>query len=407
MAVNPASSALGTNSARIQIPQDFSLILGGPLFQILRRAHLSDDALLMVRRRIVVISTLAWLPLLVLSAIEVRLLDGSVGVPFLFDVEVHVRYLAVLPLLIVAELVVHQRLRPLLQQFLERNLIPEGALPRFEAAVESAFRLRNSVLAEVLLIAFVYGFGILVVWRHSAIVATTTWYATPSPDGSALSLAGMWYGFVSLPLFQFLLCRWYFRLFIWTRFLWQVSRIELSLVPTHPDRVGGLGFLANAAYAFAVLAVAHGTMVAGMVANRIFFLGSSLPQFKVEIAVVVAFVLVLLLGPLLVFTSQLAQAKRTGLREYGTLAERYVREFDAKWLRGGAPADEPLLGSADIQSLSDLGSSYDVVQTMRTTPVSKEAVLRLAAAVLVPIVPLVLTMMPWEELLKKLLGIIL
>ena len=183
MAVNPASSALGTNSARIQIPQDFSLILGGPLFQILRRAHLSDDALLMVRRRIVVISTLAWLPLLVLSAIEVRLLDGSVGVPFLFDVEVHVRYLAVLPLLIVAELVVHHRLRPLLQQFLERNLIPEGALPRFEAAVESAFRLRNSVLAEVLLIAFVYGFGILVVWRQSAIVSTTTCYPTPSPDG--------------------------------------------------------------------------------------------------------------------------------------------------------------------------------------------------------------------------------
>ena len=122
--MHPAPSALNPTSAWAQVPRDFSLILGGPLFQILRRAHLSDDALLMVRRRIIVISTLAWLPLLVLSAIEGRLLDGSVGVPFLFDVEVHVRYLAVLPLLIVAELVVHRRLRPLLQQFLERNLIP-------------------------------------------------------------------------------------------------------------------------------------------------------------------------------------------------------------------------------------------------------------------------------------------
>ena len=404
--MKPAPFTLGTASTWGRVPQDFSLILGGPLFQILRRAHLSDDALLMVRRRIVVISALAWLPLLVLSAIEGRLLDGTVGVPFLFDVEVHVRYLAVLPLLIAAELVVHRRLRPLLQQFLERNLIPEGALPQFEAAVESAFRLRNSVLAEVLLIAFVYGFGIMVVWRHSAILATTTWYATPAPDGATLSLAGMWYGFVSLPLFQFLLCRWYFRLFIWTRFLWQVSRIELSLVPTHPDRVGGLGFLANTAYAFAVLAVAHGAMVAGVVANRIFYLGASLTQFKVEIAVVVVFVLLLLLGPLLVFTFQLAQAKRTGLREYGTLAERYVREFDAKWLRGGAPHDEPLVGSGDIQSLADLGNSYEVVRTMRIAPITRDAVVRLGAATLVPITPLLLTMMPLEELAKMLFGIL-
>ena len=404
--MNSASSALGTNSAWGRVQQDFSLILGGPLFQILRRAHLSDDALLMVRRRIVVISALAWLPLLVLSAIEGRLLEGSVGVPFLFDVEVHVRYLAALPLLIAAELVVHRRLRPLLQQFLERNLIPESAISRFQAAVESAFRLRNSVLAEVLLVAFVYGFGIMVVWRHSAILATTTWYATPAPDGATLSLAGMWYGFVSLPLFQFLLCRWYFRLFIWTRFLWQVSRIELSLVPTHPDRVGGLGFLANTAYAFAVLAVAHGAMVAGVVANRIFYLGASLTQFKVEIAVVVVFVLLLLLGPLLVFTFQLAQAKRTGLREYGTLAERYVREFDAKWLRGGAPRDEPLIGSGDIQSLADLGNSYEVVRTMRIAPITRDAILRLSAATLVPIVPLLLTMMPLEELVKMLFGIL-
>ena len=404
--MNPASSALGTDSPWGRVQQDFSLILGGPLFQILRRAHLSDDALLMVRRRIAVIAALAWLPLLVLSAVEGRLLDGTVGVPFLFDVEVHIRYLAVLPLLIVAELVVHRRLRPLLQQFLERNLIPESALPRFQAAVESAFRLRNSVLAEVLLVVFVYGFGIMVVWRHSAILATTTWYATPAPDGATLSLAGMWYGFVSLPLFQFLLCRWYFRLFIWTRFLWQVSRIELSLVPTHPDRVGGLGFLANTAYAFAVLAVAHGAMVAGVVANRIFYLGASLTQFKVEIAVVVVFVLLLLLGPLLVFTFQLAQAKRTGLREYGTLAERYVREFDAKWLRGGAPRDEPLVGSGDIQSLADLGNSFEVVRTMRIAPITRDAILRLAAATLVPIVPLLLTMMPLEELVKMLFGIL-
>ena len=387
-------------------PQDFSLVLGGPLFQLLRRSHLSDGALELERRRVIIISLVAWLPLLVLAALEGQALGGNVAVPFLLDVDVHIRFLVALPLLIVAELVVHQRMRFVVRQFLERNLIPETGLTRFEAAVASAYRLRNSVLAEVLLIAFVYVVGVLIIWRHYIVLATATWYAAPTVEGSKLSFAGVWYGYVSLPLFQFLLLRWYFRLFIWTRFLWQVSRIELSLVPTHPDRVGGLGFLANTVYAFTPLAVAHGALLAGLIANRIFYLGATLPEFKIEIAVLVIFLMCVVLGPLLVFAPQLAQAKRTGNREYGTLAERYVREFDAKWLRGGVPADEPLVGSADIQSLADLANSFEVVRTMRTAPVTKEAILQLAAATLAPVVPLALTMMSLEELLKTLFGIL-
>ena len=400
------SSASGSGEGPSQTSPEFSLVLGGPLFQLLRRAHLSDDALLLVRQRILVIALLAWLPLLVLSALEGQVLGDDLAVPFLLDMEVHIRFLVALPLLIIAELVVHRRMRPLLQQFLERNLIPKDAIARFHAVIASAFRLRNSVLAEVLLIAIVYGIGVLIVWSHYLTVDAATWYATPGAEGAKLSLAGIWYGYVSLPIFQLLLLRWYFRLFIWARFLWQVSRIELSLVPIHPDRVGGLGFLSNTVYAFGVLAVAHGVLLAGMLANRIILLGATLPQFKVEIAIMVVFVLCVILCPLLVFAPQLAQAKRTGLREYGTLAERYVREFDTKWLRGGAPADEPFVGSGDIQSLADLGNSYEVVRTMRLAPVTKEAIVRLGAATLIPLTPLALTMMPLEELLRKLFGIL-
>jgi hypothetical protein len=327
-------------------------------------------------------------------------------VPFLRDLEVHIRFLIVVPLLIIAELVVHQRMRLVVRQFLERNLIPESALPRFDAAIASALRLRNSVLAEVLLIAFVYIVGVLIIWHHYTALATATWYAAPTAEGLKLSLSGVWFGYVSLPIYQFLLMRWYFRMFIWMRFLWRVSRIDLSLVPTHPDRVGGLGFLANTVYAFTPLAVAHGAVLAGWIANRIFYLGAALPDFKIEIAVLVVFLLGMVLGPLLVFAPQLAQAKRTGNREYGTLAERYVREFDAKWLRGGAPADEPLVGSGDIQSLADLGNSFEVVRTMQIAPITRDAIIRLAAATLAPIVPLLLTMMSLEELLKTLGGVL-
>jgi hypothetical protein len=386
--------------------QDFSLVLGGPIFQLLRQAHLTDDAQELVKQRIIIISLFTWLPLLVLSALEGKLLGGSVAVPFLLNTEVHVRFLIAIPFLIIAELVVHRRMRFVVKEFLDRRLISESTIKRFDAAIASVFRLRNSMLAEVLLVGFVYVVGILIIWRHYMALDTATWYATPSLEGSKLSFAGMWYGYVSLPIFQILLCRWYYRVFIWTRFLWQVSRIDLSLVPTHPDRAGGLEFLSETVYAFVPLLLAHGALLAGLLGDRIFHLEATLASFMIEILVLVIFLMCVVFGPLLVFAPQLAKAKRRGLREYGTLAERYVREFDTKWLRGGAPADERLVGSADIQSLADMGNSFEVVRTMRVVPFSKETIIQLAVVTVAPVAPLLLTMMSLEDILKKLLGIV-
>jgi len=245
------------------------------------------------------------------------------------------------------------------------------------------------------------------VWRQYTALDVSTWYGQGSTGSKRLSSAGMWYAYVSLPIFQFLLLRWYFRLLIWIRFLWQVSRIELRLIPTHPDQVGGLGFLGNTVFAFSVLLTAHGGMLAAQIANRIFFAGAALQDFKEEIFVMLVFLLCLVFGPLLVFSPQLSRAKRRGLLEYGTLAERYVREFDGKWLRRGGKSGEPLMGSADIQSLADMGNSFAVVRTMRLAPISRDAVLELSAAVLVPLVPLLLTVMPVEQLVKKLVGLVL
>lgn len=386
--------------------QAFSLVLGGPVYQLFRRVRLSDDALQLVRQRILVLSLFAWLPLLLLSAMEGNLFGKAGIVPFFMDMEVHLRFLVAVPLLVAAELVIHKRLRGITESFRERNLVPETSTGEFDAAINAAMRLRNSISAEMALVAVVYGVGVLIVWRHYTALQASTWYATTTGNGSSLSLAGIWYGYVSLPLFQFLLIRWYFRIFIWMRFLWQVSRIKLSLIPTHPDRVGGLGFLANTVYAFALLLAAHGVMAATNLANRIFFLGAALPDFKAPILGMVLFLLAVVFGPLLVFAPQLAQAKRKGLNDYGTLAERYVREFDQKWLCGGAAPAEPLLGSADIQSLADLGNSFEIVRGMRLAPITRDAVIQIAAAVLVPIAPLALTMMPLDQLLKYVFGLL-
>jgi hypothetical protein len=400
--MNSATSVSVESFARD--PPDFSLVLGGPLFQLMCRAHLSDDGLHLMHRRIIVTALVCWFPLLVLSAMGGELLGGNSTVPFLLDIDVHLRFLVAVPLMLSAELVVHLRMRNIIRVFLDRRMIPESAMARFEEIVNSALRLRNSVRAEALLVILVYGVGVLIVWRHYSALDAVTWYATPSANGPRFSLAGLWYGYFSLPVFQFLLVRWYFRVFIWARFLWQVSRIPLSLVPTNPDRVGGLGLLTGMVHAFVPVLLAHGVLLAGSIANRIFYLRASLLEFKPEVVTLTALLLCMVGGPLLVFTPLLARTKRTARRVYGTLAQRYGREFYAKWLRDGAAPDEPLLGAADIQSLADMGNSIEVVQTMRTTLITKEVLITLGCAVIAPIVPLLLTMMPLNELVKKMAG---
>jgi len=390
----------------LQEPPDFSLVLGGPLYQLLRRSHLAGDALELLRRRIMVFVLLAWAPLLLLSIAEGHAWGGSVQIPFVHDIEMHVRLLLALPMLIVAELIVHQRMRPVVRQFLERGLIPDAARAQFDAAIASAMRLRNSITAEVLLIALVYVVGVGFVWRTQLALDVASWYGVSADGKWHPTMAGWWMGFVSLPLFQFVLLRWYFRLFIWARFLWQVSCIELSLMPAHPDRCGGLSFLTSVSQAFAPVLFAQGAALGGMIASRIFYAGATLLEFKVELIGTVAVMVFAILGPMLVFMPKLAAAKRAGLREFGTLAQSYVREFDHKWLRGGAPADEPLVGSADIQSLADLGNSFEVVKEMRLVPFTMRSVLQLAVLTLLPVGPLLLTVFSLEQVLDGLMKVL-
>ena len=221
---------------------DFSLVLGGPLFQFFIRARINTDTLGLLKRRVLVISLLTWLPLLVLSVFSGQAFGGISKVPFFYDWDVHVRFLVALPLLLVAELVVHQRIRLIVSQFLERGIIPKWLCPQFEATIRSAMSLRNSMVIEILLILLVITVGHYL-WSSQLALEASTWYALMVEGQQHFTLAGYWYAYFSIPVFQFLLLRWYFRLFIWVRFLWKVSRMDLHLVPTHQDRAGVLGFL--------------------------------------------------------------------------------------------------------------------------------------------------------------------
>ena len=292
-----------------------------------------------------------------------------------------------------------------MKAFLVRGVVPPGEVPRFDAAIASVLRARNSVALELALVVVVYTLG-LWFWRNQTAIEATTWYARPEGGRLNLTPAGYWYIFVSIPIFQFILLRWYLRLFLWFVFLWRVSRLDLNLIPTHPDRAGGLGFLGQSTYAYSPILLAQGVLLSGQIAGRIFEQGASLIDFKVQIVGFVAFFLALVLGPLAVFTPPLAQARRRGLSEYGTLASRYVQGFDEKWVRGGAAKDDEFLGTGDIQSLADLGNSFAVVQEMRLVPFGFRDATRLAAVTAAPLAPLVLTIFSLDDLVTQLLKAI-
>ena len=382
---------------------DFSLVLGGPLYQLLRKTHLEGDHLEMLYRRLLIITAIVWLPLFVLATFGP--FAGSAGrLSFLRDVEVNARFLVALPILIAAELLVNARLTPIVRRFIDLRIILPADLPRFKRAVESASRLRNSVPVELALLACVYTFG-LWLWNNRVVIGTPTWYAHGGGRWE-LTSAGFWYVFVSIPIVQFILLRWYMRFFIWYRFLWQVSRMNLNLIASHPDRCGGMGFLGKTSWAFGPILFAQGAMLAGVVASRVLYKGQNLLSFKLQIGAFIAFFLVVILGPLLMFTPKMAAARRKGLGEFSLLAQRYVEGFQQKWIAGGHAPDEELLGTGDIQSMADLGNSFGLARDMRVVPFGLDDVTRLAAVTAAPFLPLLLTIWSPEELIMRLVKVI-
>jgi len=359
----------------------------------------------LVHRQALVFALIAWLPLLLLSVAEGHAFGGSVKVPFLHDIEANVRFLVALPVLIFAELAVHRRISPLIWRFVERRIVATPDLPKFDAAVKSAHRLRDLTFLEAALLVMVYTIG-LWAWRNEIALGDYTWYASPNQGHIHLTFAGYWYVLVSIPAFQFLLARWYMRLVIWFRLLWQISRLRLHLSAAYPDRAGGIGFLGGGSFNFAPILFAQGVLLAGWIADRVLIDGRPLLSFKMEAAGTAAFLIVVILGPLVMFTPQLATALRKGSGEYGVLASRFVFCFEEKWMGDAEHEPGELLTDNDIRSLSELSNVYTNVRQMRLIPFWTNDIIRLAVSVAVPLLPLSLTVFSPEELLKFLVKMV-
>ena len=386
----------------------FSIALDGPLYKLFIRWHLLVPPVRLAQRRIGVFLALTWLPLVVLTLADGKALGGA-RVPFFADIGAQTRLLVALPLLVAAEPIVHWRIAKILRPFLDRGIVAPDDRGAFASIVEMTIRLRSSVLIEVALFGLT---TILSIWLGGDLWGARTgiWYERHDARGGAtLTAAGWWYALVSLNLFRFILGRWYFRIAIWYHFLWRTSRLSLRLNPLHPDRAGGLGFLAGSLLALSPVLFAQTVTVAGSIAGRVVQDRDPLTAFVIEIVALPLALSIVATLPLFFFSAALVRSRFQGAHEYGLLATRYVDEFRRRWItrEGASHPREPLLGSPDIQSLADLGNAYETVRGFRALPVGFRTFIDLVVLLALPFLPLALTQLPLNELLLRLLQTVI
>jgi len=378
----------------------FSLLAGGPTHWLQQRLGLIKPGSPNLWRRAALGVLVTWVPLLVISASEGLAFGHRVKLPFLYDFAAYTRFLVAIPLLILAEGLVERRVTDAARHFIQAGLISDTDVSRFEAAIKSCKALRDSIVAEGVLLALTT-MSVVVVSREFPF-DFSTWRSFVSESAHLRTLTGWWYLVVGVGLFQFLAWRWLWRLLIWYRFLWLVSKLDLRLIPTHPDRSAGLGFVGDTQRVFWTIVVACSTTFAGILANEIVYGGVPLKSYQFPIAGYAVFVLLFFLTPLLMFTPRLVEAKEKSMRDYGALAVAHHHMFDRKWVQGDNPGGDPVLGTPEISSLADLGGAYDILARMRAVPFDPADAVVLLLAALVPMTPLLLTIMPLDRLLELL-----
>jgi hypothetical protein len=383
----------------------FLLTEGGPTHRLEIRLGLIRANAPHILRRALLSILVTWVPLLILSILQRNATGHLVPVPFLRDFAAHARFLLAVPILLLAETALGPRLAGAANHFVESGLVIEEDYVTFDAAIDHGLRWRDSILAEVILIVLAY--VVTATNLLSTAVHVSTWYAVRTGSGILLTWSGWWFVLFCVPLFQFLTLRWLWRLFLWAQFLWRINRLSLQLIPTHPDQAAGLAFIGEAQRFFGIVLFGCSIAVAGVLANGVIYDKIPLPHFAPVIAVYVCVAVAIVLMPLVVFLGTLLHTKRLGLYQYGTLATEYTSSFHEKWIIEPRQSEEPLLGTGDIQSLADLGNSYSFIEKMNALPMGPRTPIHLALACLIPMAPLLLTMMPLAEILKMVLKVVL
>jgi hypothetical protein len=374
---------------------------GGPPARLYGWLRLRPAGQSRVHRLAIAAALVSWLPLALLAAAHGDVISSIGPGSFLRDFAVHARYLVAVPLLIATQPACASVLGALARHFGDSCLVVESDEEQFEAAITSTRRLRDATAVEILVIAIAYLIVAAVVYSVSP-SHLPAWHIGDHGAAVDFSAAGWWHVLVSLPMLLILVLGWLWRLFLWGRFLWLISRLNLKLLPAHPDRAAGLRFVGYSINALAPFATALGVIAAGMVADRVVNEGAALLAYKYVVVGLAAFVVALIVAPLLAFSDKLLSAWQRGVLEYGALANRITGELERNWI---GRTDAFLANPLHVQTATaatNLCTLTSNVYAMRFIPLDPRSIIVLVAMTLLPFIPVVLMVLPLDVVVKDL-----
>jgi hypothetical protein len=351
-------------------------------------------------RRIAVVVAVTWLPLVVYALWARRLLPGSVPEPLLQHFSIHARLLVALPLLILAEATTRAALRAALPQFVSRGLLGDASLPAFRAIVERANRLRGSrlVLLSMLAVALL---STIVGWNNKTELHELVWDGTPAQGG--LHFGMLWFTFVSRPLFLLALLAWVWRLGILGWSFARIARLDLALSPTHPDRVGGLGFMERLPGGMLPLNLAIAVPVAAHWGHQAAYHGLDVDTLRAPAVALLLLNLGIAVTPMLAFAPRLRSLRREALATWGALLAEHGRLVERRWIGKQRVEDDGLLSAPELGPVADTVALYDTVRGIRAAPIARSSLIPPIVATVIPLLPVAATQIPLKEIAKKLL----
>ncbi|MFC3550215.1 hypothetical protein ACFOLC_04225 [Lysobacter cavernae] len=376
----------------------YSLLRGGPAFRLTRAVGLHREGVPTALLLTFALLLIVLVPMVVATAAK-GTLTGGVQIPLFSDPTVIARFLIAMPLLVLAAPAADERIWHTVQRL--RNMVAPEAQERFDAVLQRLRGWRDANLPEIGLFVLAVAGSFLAqpLGLHDAVSDWRT-------EGQGLSLAGQWLVWVGMPVFRFLNLLWLWRLGLWVFLLWQYARMELSLHAAHPDGRGGLAFLGYAQRAFAVLALVGGLLLAGSCVEQVLYYGATLGSLKFLMGGYVVLVMVLLVAPLLLLSRQLLMLKQAGLLTYGALGTDCSERFEEKWLGRTRGAGAPILEAGDSSALTDLTGVYGTVNGMSVVPFDRNLLISLTVAAASPLLAVVLVSTSVDEIITKLLSIL-
>lgn len=372
--------------------EKFSL-LGGPLHRLGCRLGLVRERTNTLRLG-VALAALLWIGLMLMASIE----GVSQGIFSVQLIGKHVRLLAVIPLFFLCESWIDPQMTIFVRMMVNSEVVPANSQPALESTVLRTNRLKDSWWPEVVclitaVLASVFG-------SYLPLPGATS-VSDPTKMVSTGSVPFLWFWIFCLTVFRFLIFRWLWRLGLWIMFLWRLSRLELHLVPTHPDNAAGLGQLAVVHSHFIPLVLAISAIQAASFAEELSLGTMTVKDVYPAMSLVLVIDAFLFLGPLLFFSPKLWTCRAQGLSDYMAFANSYVKGFDRKWLRQRREDQEPLLGTPDLQAMEGLITTIPVVQKMSWIPADRRLLLELLVAAVAPAIPLLLFNYPIGDLVRK------